>query len=163
MMKKTVKTLTPTKTSKSKTVTSRVKRTKVSRVTKSVKNYGKKSLRAILLSHTFHSGFRALIIASLIFIPFYGVYAYIGKTVANEVVISKSQILERVSKHITLPEGSPEAVVRVQDAEVLKKQNQFYDQIKSGDYIIMYKSLAIIYDLRNDNILATKNINERPR
>ncbi len=146
---------------KSKTVSTR--RSSTSKITRSVKNYGKKSLRAVLLSHTFHTGFRVVALAFLVVVPFYGVYAYIEKTVANEIVISKSQILDRVAKHIALPKDSPLAVVRVQDADSLKKQNSFYDQVKSGDYIIMYKTLAIIYDLRNDSVLATKNITEQTR
>lgn len=162
-MKKTVRTSRSTKSKASSASLTRTKRTGVSRVTKSVKNYGKKSLRAVLLSHTFHSGFKIVMVAMLVVVPFYGAYAYIGKTVANEIVISKSQILDRVAKHITLPEGNPLAVVRVQDADSLKKQNPFYSQVKSGDYIIMYKTLAIIYDLRNDSILATKNISEQLR
>lgn len=137
-----------------------VSQTKRNSVSKSVTNLAKKSLRSILLSSTLHKDVRLAIIGALIFAPFYGAYAYIGKTVANEVVISKSQILERVATHTNLPAGNPEAVVRVQDAESLKSQNSFYNNIKSGDYIIMYKSLAVIYDLRNDQVLATKNINE---
>lgn len=162
-MKNSVSVKLSSKNKVTKATNSLVKRTRVSGVSKSVKNYSKKSLRAVLLSHTFHTGFRAVVITVLILAPFYGVYAYIGKTVANEIVISKSQILERVATHTKLPAGEPEAVVRVQNAESLKRQNSFYDQIKSGDYIIMYKSLAIIYDLRNDQILATKNINETAR
>ena len=172
-MKKSVRTSHSSKVSSSKASLTRTpartksvslsKKSGVSRVSKSVRNYGKRSLRAILLSHTFHSGFKIVAIAFLVIVPFYGAYAYIGKTVANEIVISKSQILDRVSKHMDLPLGDPLAVVRVQDADTLKKQNSFYDQIKSGDYIIMYKSKAIIYDLRNDNVLAVKNINLDPR
>lgn len=162
-MKKTARTSRSVKTEKKSASFTRPKKAGVSRVTKSVKNYGKKSLRAILLSHTFHSGFRFAVVAMLILIPFYGVYAYIGKTVANEIVISKSQILDRVAKHMILPTGNPEAVVRVQNADILKMQNPFYNQIKAGDYIIMYKSMAIIYDLRNDSILATKNIDTQIR
>jgi len=159
-MKNSARVNQSSKSKVTKTTKSVVKRTRASSVSKSVKNYGKKSLRAVLLSHTFHTGFRAIIISILVLAPFYGVYAYIGKTVANEIVISKSQILERVATHTILPVGNPEAVVRVQDAESLKRQNSFYDQVKSGDYIIMYKSLAIIYDLRSDQILAIKNITE---
>lgn len=131
---------------------------RTSRITKSVKRYGKKSLRSILLSHTFHTGFRVLAVGFLVAVPFYGAYAYIGKTVAHEIVISKSQILDRVAKHMTLPEGKPEAVVRVQDAASLKKQNPFYDQIQPGNYILMYTTEAIIYDLQNDRVVAVKHI-----
>ncbi|MCX6757065.1 MAG: hypothetical protein NTW35_02890 [Candidatus Nomurabacteria bacterium] len=133
---------------------------KRSSISRSARNLGKKSLRSILLSHTFHTGVRLALISIFIFVPFYGVYAYLGKTVANEIVVSKSQIIERVRELTTLPAENPEAVVRVQDAESLKRQNPFYNKVKSGDYIVMYKTLAIIYDLRNDEILAIKNINE---
>jgi hypothetical protein len=147
-----------TKVSNMKTSRTLVTPRRTPSVAKSMKRYGKKSLRSILLSHTFHTGFRVIVIATLILVPFYGAYAYIGKTVANEIVISKSQILERVAKHMTLPAGKPEAVVRVQDADNLKKQNPFYDQIQPGNYILMYKTEAIIYDLQNDKIVAVKQI-----
>lgn len=136
---------------------------KISRVSLLMKRYGKKSLRTVLLSPVFHTTFKVVGVILLASVPFYAAYAYIGKTVANEVVISKSQILDRVATHMTLPPEKPQAVVRVQDADVLKRQNPFYAEIKSGDYIIMYKNQAIIYDLLNDRILATKYIAEETR
>ncbi len=86
----------------------------------------------------------------------YGAYAWIGNTLANDIVVSKSEILTRVAKKVELPKGEPDAVVRVQDADTLKKQQGFYADVKEGDYIVMYPGLAVIYDLRNDSIVALK-------
>lgn len=87
----------------------------------------------------------------------YGAYAFIGNAVVNDVVVSKSEIVARVGKHIELPEGEPEAVVRVQDAETLQGQAPLYENVKEGDYILVYPSLAVVYDLRNDHIVALKS------
>ena len=57
---------------------------------------------------------------------------------------------------LQLPPEAPYEIVRVQDEEDLKKQNEFYKDVKEGDYILMYKKVAIIYDLRNNAIVAIK-------
>lgn len=85
-------------------------------------------------------------------------YLYIGKNVANDIVVSKSEIVARVAALTSVPQENPEKVVRVQDPETLKSQNPFYDNVKEGDYIVMYPSLAVIYDLRNNTIVATKKM-----
>lgn len=74
--------------------------------------------------------------------------------------MSKSEIISRVAKHQMLPSLSPTDIVRVQDPEDLKRQNPFYNNIKEGDYILMYPSMAIIYDLRNDVIVGVKELKE---
>ncbi len=86
----------------------------------------------------------------------YGLYHLVGRTFANEVVISKSEIVSRVSKLTALPPYDPDDVVRVEDENNLRKQNAFYRDIKEGDYIIMYKDMAVIYDLRNNTIVAMR-------
>jgi hypothetical protein len=90
----------------------------------------------------------------------YGAYALIGSTVAEDVVISKSEIVNRVMKLTSLPNHAPSAVVRVENPENLQKQNPFYSGVKEGDYIIVYPKLAVIYDLRNDAIVGLK-VSER--
>lgn len=128
----------------------------ISRITRITKSYGKRTLRDLLLSKTFHSTFKIIVGLMVFGSALYGVYAFIGNTFANNIVVSKSEILVRVAKHTELPASDPDAVVRVQDAEILKKQNDFYTNVKEGDYIVMYANLAIIYDLRNDSIVALK-------
>ncbi|MFA6608493.1 MAG: hypothetical protein WCT07_01110 [Candidatus Paceibacterota bacterium] len=147
---------TSNKTSTKKGVTSRTKRGAISKMARSTKRYGKQTLRDLLLSKTFHTSFKVLVGLMISASALYGSYAFIGNTFANDVVVSKSEILSRVSKHVQLPTEAPDAVVRVQDAGVLKKQNDFYVNVKEGDYIIMYTNIAVIYDLRNDSIVALK-------
>ncbi len=123
---------------------------------KKMKRYGKQTLRSILLSHTFHTSFK--VVAGIVISTglFYGSYLAIGTSFANEVVISKGEIVTRVAKLTSLPKEEPYDIVRVQDPEYLKKQNIFYKDIQEGDYILMYPNLAVIYNLRNNQIVAVK-------
>lgn len=136
---------------------SHTKRGGVQKLTRAAKRYGKQTLRDLLLSKTFHAGFKVLVGLAIGSSALYGAYALIGKSVANEVVVSESEILARIGKHATLPPGKPEAIVRVQDPETLKDQADLYENVKEGDYIVIYPSLAVVYDLRNDRIIALKS------
>ena len=125
---------------------------------KRYKRYAKQGIRSVLLSPTFHTSFK--IITGLVISTglLYGSYLYVGKTFANEVVISQSEIVARVAKLTHLPQETPYEIVRVQDKETLRKQNEFYKDVEEGDYILMYKDLAVIYDLRDNRIVATKSV-----
>ena len=122
-----------------------------------IKRYAKIGVKSLLLSPAFHTSFKVffgvLIASSLL----YASYSYIGRTFANEVVVSQGEIVARVRKLTTLPAGNPSEIVRVQDEEDLKKQNSFYKDVKEGDYILMYKDMAVIYDLRANAIVAVKH------
>ena len=113
-------------------------------------------VKSILLSKLFHTAFK--VTASILIFSgvSYGLYSYFNRSLENDVVVSKSEIVDRVSKLTTVPKGAPDAVVRVQDPEILKKQNEFYTNVKEGDYIIMYPKMAVIYDLRNNSIVSEK-------
>lgn len=134
------------------------KTTPFSRAVHSTKRYSKQTLKNVLLSKIFHSAFKIFITVFIISATLYGIYAYFHTALKNEVVVSESEIVDRVSKLVTIPNEVPEDVVRVEDAEILKKQNSFYENVKVGDYIIMYQKLAIIYDLRNNVIVAMKKV-----
>lgn len=123
---------------------------------KKVKRFAKKGMRSMLLSPVFHSTFKIVGTSAIAIVMLYGSYLYIGKTFANEVVVSQSEIVARVGKLTSLPQESPYEIVRVQDDEDLRKQNPFYKDVKEGDYILMYNNLAVIYDLRNNIIVAIK-------
>ena len=153
-MKSSLRTLNRTPHKKRNTL--KTKRTPLSRIARNTKRYGKQTLRDLLLSKTFGNSFKFFIGCLIAGSALYGAYAFIGNTFANDVVVSKSEILSRVAKHTELPSSEPDAVVRVQDAGTLQKQNDFYANVKEGDYIIMYPQLAVIYDLRNDSIVALK-------
>ena len=126
------------------------------KIKNSVKRRSKQALRGMLLSKLFHTGFKIVVGVLLFSGVSYGLYSYYNPTLKNDVVVSKSEIVDRVSKLTTIPEGEPDAVVRVQDPDTLKKQNIFYTNVKEGDYIVMYPKMAVIYDLRNNSIVAEK-------
>lgn len=132
------------------------KRGTLSKIARSTKKYGKQTLREILLSKTFHSAFKVFIGLLITGSAFYGAYAFIGNTVQNDIVVSQSEIISRISKHTELPDEKPEAIVRVQDPETLQKQAALFGNVKEGDYIVVYPSMAVVYDLRNDRIVALK-------
>ena len=123
---------------------------------KKIKRYAKQGVKSMLLSKTFHSGFKVLSVALISFGVLYSSFFFISKTFANEVVVSRSEIISRVAKLTALPKEDPYEIVRVQDEEDLKKQNEFYKDISEGDYILIYKDVAVIYDLRNDAIKGVK-------
>jgi hypothetical protein len=141
----------------SATVSSRKKVGTISKLARSTKRYGKQTLRDLLLSKTFHSAFKVFLGLLISGSALYGAYAFIGNSVANDVVVSQSEIIARIAKHTELPEGAPEAIVRVQDPVTLQKQAALYENVKEGDYIVIYPSLAVVYDLRNDHIVALKS------
>lgn len=125
---------------------------------KKIKRYIKLFFKKALLSPLFHKSFRFFSWAILACGLAYGSYFFISKTFANEVVVSQDEIVARVSKLTPLPNEKPYEIVRVQDEDDLRTQNPFYKDIKNGDYILMYKNIAVIYDLRANSIVATKYV-----
>lgn len=118
--------------------------------------YTRIGLRNMLLSRLFNLSIKTGLVGMITFSALYGAYALIGTNVAKDVIVSKSEIINRVGTLTELPKSAPEAVVRVGDPTTLRKQNAFYDGIKEGDYIVVYPSLAVIYDLRNNVIVGLK-------
>jgi hypothetical protein len=151
------KAVTTVVATRKRVVTTRVNRTKKSTTSK-LGLYSRRTLRDILLSRALRVASRAFVGVVMVSAAMYGVYSFASNTFAGDVIISKSEIVSRVGKLTSLPAGTPDAVVRVQDADTLKKQNSFYENVKEGDYIIMYPSLAVIYSLRTDSLVAIKRI-----
>jgi hypothetical protein len=146
---------------RTRTQASRQKKQPLSSIGRSTKRYGKVALKGMLLSPVFHSAFKIVTGLAISGSMLYGSYAFMGKLLAHDVVVSKSEIVSRIAKLTPVPEEVPDAVVRVQDPETLKKQNIFYNRVKEGDYIVMYPKIAIIYDLRNNEIVAVKKTESR--
>lgn len=128
----------------------------LSRTIRVTKRYGKQTLRAMLLSHMFHTTFKVFVGLVISYAALHGAYIYIGKSFADDIVVSQSEIIARVAKLTEVPLGAPEDIVRVQNPDDLRKQNSFYQDVKEGDYIVMYPKLAVIYDLRNNSIVAVR-------
>jgi len=120
------------------------------------KNRCKKILQKILLSNYFRVVVKASIFVIIFSSVLYIAYGMINKKVSENVIVSKSEIIQMVSKKVSLPKEEPKVVVRVSDADALKNQNPFFKDIKSGNYVLVYENLAIIYDLRNDRVVGIK-------
>ena len=134
----------------------RSKQTSTSPLGKKLRRYAKQGVKSMLLSPVFHSSFKIISTAGIVVAMLYGSYLYIGKSFANEVVVSQSEIVSRVGKLTSLPAEDPYEIVRVQDEDDLRKQNPFYKNIKEGQYILIYKNLAVIYDFRSNSIVGIK-------
>ena len=132
-------------------------------IRKKLKRYAKQGFKSLLLAPSFHVAVKVCSAVLLVSSLLYASYFFIGKTFANEVVISQSEIVARVGRLTTLPEGLPDEIVRVQDGEDLRKQNSFYKDIEEGNYILMYKDTAVIYDLRADRVVGVKRVDDKVR
>lgn len=124
----------------------------------------KKLLKAVLLgmgkfSLTVRTK-KILWLVVVLAVLFFG-YVYAKDAVAQyaleNIVVSEGEIIKRIKTHTSVPEGEPVSIVRVQDAESLRSQHIFYKDVKEGNYIVVYTSKVIIYDLRADRIVAEKN------
>ena len=54
--------------------------------------------------------------------------------------LSNSDILSRTAAHIILPKGDPKRIIRINNVESLRAQNDFYKGIEEGDFIIIYEN-----------------------
>ena len=123
---------------------------------KKLKLESKRFFKKILLSKIFHKGFRLVMITIIVTSALYGVYAMFNKNLSDNVIVSESEIISRVAKLVSLPNTKILSLMRVDNADVLRKQNDFYKDVKEGEYVLAYEKMIIIYDLRNDAIVAKK-------
>jgi hypothetical protein len=66
-----------------------------------------------------------------------------------------SEILDKVKKHIILPEDEQPSIAEIKDVENLKKDFAFYKDASNGDKLIIYENArkAIIYSSEKDLIV----------
>lgn len=65
--------------------------------------------------------------------------------------------VEKVGKHILLPDEQPKVVV-VQNAETLKKEQPFFSRAKDGDILLVYSTRVILYNPEIDKIIEIAQI-----
>jgi hypothetical protein len=66
-----------------------------------------------------------------------------------------SDIVAQVSKHMLLPENETPTAATVADPDVLKKDQPFFNNAKTGDKVLIYASAlkAILYNPESDKIV----------
>ena len=123
---------------------------------KLVRKVKKGTFNTLLVAHAFRFWIASLIVVFMCVIG--GVYAYNGvhTRIVDVHTISDTVILSRIGKLITLPESPLLSLKRVEDAESLRSQNEFYHPVQEGNYIAVYDTMLIIYDVVNDRIVAVK-------
>lgn len=96
--------------------------------------------------------FLSISFLAVVVIVVYGVFLT-NKTNAES--ITQDTVLTQLSKQIILPDQELLSVKRVFDAKTLASQEDFYKNLKNGDYIIVYKHMVLLYDF-DDSII--KNV-----
>jgi len=85
--------------------------------------------------------------------------SYYKESISAE-VLSDKDILNQLKTHIEIPKEDVVRISKVRDSEALEKESKFYEGVQKGYYIIIYPSLAIMYDQKNDRIVRTMKIEE---
>lgn len=63
------------------------------------------------------------------------------------------EVLDKLRKHIVVPDEPEPTVAAIVDVESLKQANRFYEPAQNGDYLILTERRAILYDPELDVIL----------
>lgn len=132
------------------------KKEDVTKVPESVK---RKNLAAFILL-----GLTAVLLTVLLI----GTKLYIGSLSKNPAKNPKAgspddlkQTVEKVGRHILLPDEEPK-LVTVTDARILKASQPFFANAKDGDKVLVYSHKVILYDPDIDKIVEVAQIKILP-
>lgn len=106
-------------------------------------NLFKKNKRRISLGKLFKLFSMGIIAISFVFVIIYIVFL---NNKSNAESVTQNTVLSQLSKILVLPQENVVNIMRVTDSDYLSKQDNFYKNIKKGDYIIVYKNMSLIYD-----------------
>ena len=67
-------------------------------------------------------------------------------------------IIKDISEKIDLPTEEITLFARIKNPEILRSKSTFYSAIKENDYLVVYPSLAIIYDAKSNTVLKSSPI-----
>lgn len=74
-----------------------------------------------------------------------------------DIASSPAQIIEAVSHHILLPQGTPQ-IATVQDAKKLNTAQAFFKDAVNGDVVLVYDTTIILYRPSKDLLIAVGDI-----
>ena len=118
-------------------------------------NLYEKNQRRISLSRSFKVMFLSIVSGLVVVIVIFG---YINSTKTKAESVTQENVISQLSKQISLPNETPVTFLRVSDAKSLSLQDEFYKNVQNGDYIIVYSSMALVYDFSNNKIENVKTI-----
>jgi hypothetical protein len=74
---------------------------------------------------------------------------YYGESVTP----SNYSLLNKIGQQVKLPKEGIKLFMKVKDPELLKSESDFYADIQKDDYVVIYPSMAIIYDANADKVI----------
>ncbi len=96
------------------------------------------------------------VFSSFSLVIFVVLYGLVNSSKSKAESITQDTVISQLSKAINLPEEGPISIMRVSNAKVLASQNELYKDIKNGDYIIVFKSMILVYDFDSSFIKDIK-------
>ncbi len=87
-------------------------------------------------------------------------YSIVKSNQSNAESITQDKIVSQLSKIINLPEDGLINIMRVSDAKNLSSQDNLYKDVKNGDYIIVYKSMVLVYNFDSRFIKNIRTTNK---
>lgn len=70
----------------------------------------------------------------------------------------EKEILDKVSKHVEIPNDPKPVVLTVLDAEKLKKENPFYEKSENGDHLVVTSKWAVLYSPKRDKVYGASSV-----
>jgi len=69
-------------------------------------------------------------------------------------------LVERVSRHISTPQGEEPTVATVEDPEAMRQNNpSFYEKASEGDVLLIWSQMAVLYSPDQDLVLSVLPLN----
>lgn len=106
-----------------------------------------------------------LLALSLIFLIFiFGVYKlasigisyYTGESTSK--TLSEKEIVSRIATHMIVPKEEVSMMIKVKDGEGMRRESAFYKDVQKGDYVVVYPSLAVIYNQKEDRVVRSMEL-----
>ena len=69
--------------------------------------------------------------------------------------VTEADVIAQVARLIQLPQENMDIMVKVKNPKILENESDFYKGVKKDDYIIVYPSLALIYEAKSDTIVKS--------
>lgn len=73
----------------------------------------------------------------------------------ENVTPSNYSLLNKIGEQVKLPKEEVKMFMKVKNAEELKNESDFYADIQKDNYVVIYPSMAIIYDANTDKVIKT--------
>lgn len=78
----------------------------------------------------------------------------------ENVTPSNYSLLNKIGEQVKLPKEEIKMFLKVKNPDSLKGESDFYKDIQKDNYVVIYPSLAIIYDANQNKVIKTVILKE---